>query len=361
VVTIAAARVMPVRLRFAQPVRTARGEFVERASVLLELRDADGVAGYGEAAPWPGFGTESVADAESSLREVQALLENGATEPGCSRPQVDDRLRAAPAARAALQGALWDLAARRAGRPLAAHLAVNVGSTRGGVLHRVPVSALLVGREPDTVRQEAARAQAAGHLAVKLKLGGAQLAEDVARVRAARDALGPGVRLRGDANGAWTVREAFAALEALAPFGLEYIEQPVAANDIAGLAELRRSAIVRVAADESVATEQGLLRLLEAGAADVVVLKPATLGGAARALELAAQANQAGIGVVFTHAFESAIGARHVLHCAAAWGDPQGVHGLQTAGLFTADVAEPVHCKDGWVDVPVAPGLGVSP
>jgi o-succinylbenzoate synthase len=196
---------------------------------------------------------------------------------------------------------------------------------------------------------------------VKLKLGGAPLAEDVARVRAARDELGPGVRLRGDANGAWTVPEALAALDALAPFGLEYIEQPVAANDIAGLAELRRNSGVRIAADESVATEQGLLRLLEAGAADVVVLKPATLGGPARALELAAQANQAGIGVVFTHTFESAIGARHVLHCAAAWGDPQGVHGLQTAGLFTTDVAEPVGCRDGWVETADTPGLGVAP
>jgi o-succinylbenzoate synthase len=361
VVTIAAVRVTPVRLQFAQPGRTARGEFVERASVLLELRDTDGVAGYGEAAPWPGFGTESVAEAESRLREARALLEGGAPEPGRLGPELDDRLRTAPAARAALQGALWDLAARRAGRHLAAHLAVSVGSTHGGTLHRVPVSALLVGREPDAVRQEAARARAAGHLAVKLKLGGAPLAEDVARVRAARDALGPGVRLRGDANAAWTVREAFAALDALAPFALEYIEQPVAASDIAGLAELRRSAIVRVAADESVATEQGLLRLLEAGAADVVVLKPAALGGPARALELAARASQAGLGVVFTHAFESAIGARHVLHCAAAWGDPQGVHGLQTAGLFAADVAEPVRCQDGWVDVPVLPGLGISP
>lgn len=360
-VKIAAVRVTAVRLRFAQPVRTAHGEFSERASVLLELRDPDGVAGYGEAAPWPGFGTEGIAEAESGLRDVRALLTGGALEPGHSMPEVADRLRAAPAARAAVQGALWDLAARGAGRSLAAQLAIGVDPARGDALRRVPANALLVGREPDAVREEATRAQAAGYLAAKLKLGGVQLAEDVARVRAARDGLGPSVRLRGDANGAWNLREAFAALAALAPFALEYVEQPVAANDIAGLAELRRNAIVPVAVDESVATEQGLLRLLEADAADVVVLKPATLGGPRRALELAAQARHAGVGVVFTHAFETAVGARHVLHCAAAWGDPQGVHGLQTAGLFTTDVAEPVHCRDGWVEIPDAPGLGVAP
>lgn len=358
---IAAARVLPVRLRFAQPLRTAQGDFAERTSVLLELRDTDGVAGYGEAAPWPGFGTESVAEAASRLHDIQALLEGGVFEPGYWTPEVSERLRGAPAARAAVQGALWDLTARGAGRSLAAQLAISVGPARGDALRRVPVSALLVGREPDNVREEATRAQAAGHLAAKLKLGGVTLAEDVARVRAARDGLGPAVRLRGDANGAWNLREAFAALAALAPFALEYIEQPVAANDIAGLAELRRNAIVSIAADESVATEQGLRRLLEAGAADVVVLKPATLGGPGRALELASQARHAGIGVVFTHAFESAVGARHVLHCAAAWGDPQAVHGLQTAGLFTTDVAEPVHCRDGWVEIPDAPGLGVAP
>ena len=358
---IAAVRVTPVRLRFAQPVRTARGECVERASVLLELRDADGVAGYGEAAPWPGFGTESVAEAQSSLHDIRKLLEGGELEPARWTPQLADRLRAAPAARAAVQGALWDLAARRAGRSLAAQLAHGAGSGHGGTLRRVPASALLVGREPDTVREEAARARAAGHLAAKLKLGGADFADDVARVRAAREGLGQGVRLRGDANGAWSVRKALTVLRALAPFALEYIEQPVAANDIAGLAEVRRNSGVPVAADESVATEQGLLRLLEAGAADVVVLKPATLGGPGRALQLAAQARHAGVAVVFTHAFESAVGARHVLHCAAAWGDPRGVHGLQTGGLFTADVAEPVHCRDGWVEIPDAPGLGVAP
>ena len=84
---------------------------------------------------------------------------------------------------------------------------------------------------------------------------------------------------------------------------------------------------MRLAADESVATEAGALRLIAAGAADVVVLKPATLGGPARALEIAALRAQAGIEVVFSHTFESAVGARHALHCAAAWGDATAVHG----------------------------------
>jgi O-succinylbenzoate synthase len=166
--------------------------------------------------------------------------------------------------------------------------------------------------------------------------------------------------LRGDANGAWSPAEARRALQALAEFGLEYVEQPVAADAIEALAELRRLALVRVAADEAVATAQGALRLMDAAAADVVVLKPASVGGPMRALEIAVQARRAGIGVVFSHAFESAVGARHALHCAAAWGDASTAHGLCTEGLFATDVANPVVCRDGFAAVGSAPGLGIA-
>jgi o-succinylbenzoate synthase len=352
---------MPVRLRFARPMRTAQGEFAERDTVLLELRDAEGFFGYGEAAPWPGFGTESTEEALASLRAAAQRLPGTAPRPGEWPVVIDSLLAGRPAARAALQGALLDLDARRAGRPLSAHLAARAGSTWGAApLTHVAVSALLSGGDPEALMQEAMLAREAGYRAVKVKVGSAAMPSDVARLRAVREGIGPSVRLRGDANGAWSVRDARAALEAFAPFGLDYVEQPVVAHDIAGLAELRRHAAVKVAADESVASERGLLRLLEAGAADVVVLKPATLGGPERVLELAAQARQHGIQVVFTHAFESAVGARQALHCAAAWGEAEGIHGLVTAGLFEADVAEPPGCHGGSMAVPAGPGLGLA-
>lgn len=357
---VAAARVIPVRLRFAQPLRTARGEFTERASVLLELRDADGVAGYGEAAPWPGFGTETVEEAEAALRAAEHHLAGASLQPGEWPAMLENLLAGRPAARAALQGALLDLDARRARCPLSAHLAARAGSTCGAPLSRVAANALLTARAPEGLLREAVLAREAGYLAVKVKLGGGAVTNDVACLRAVREGIGPSIRLRGDANGAWSVRDAFAALEAFAPFGLEYVEQPVAAQDIDGMAELRRRAAVPVAADESVASEHGMLQLLEAGAADVVVLKPASLGGAGRALEFASRARQAGMRVVFTHAFESAIGALHALHCAAAWGDAEGVHGVATAGLFEADVAALPGCHRGHVEVPAGPGLGVT-
>jgi L-alanine-DL-glutamate epimerase-like enolase superfamily enzyme len=154
---------------------------------------------------------------------------------------------------------------------------------------------------------------------------------------------------------------ATAALDALAPFGFEYVEQPLAAADVEGLARLRVRSPVRIAADEAVTSEQGALRLIELRAADVIVLKPAVLGGAVRALELAGRARDAGIGAVFTHTFESAVGARHSLHCAAAWGDATLAHGLCTDGLFSSDVAAPVACSSGFAVLDGSAGIGVAP
>ena len=358
---LAAARARLVRLRFVRPVRTARGDFAERETVLLELRDADGLPGFGEAAPWPGFGTESAEEAGALLLAAERLLCGPELQPGSWTTELDAHLGGAPAARAAVQSALWDLAARRAGRPLADQFASVAGTMCGEVLRHVPTSALLVAREPGPLREEAARARDSGHRAAKIKLGAASLHDDVARARAAREGLGPAIRLRGDANGAWSLREARRALEALAEFTFDYVEQPIAADDFDGFVELHARAPVRLAADESVATETGALRLLSAGAADVVVLKPATLGGPARALEIAAWARQAGVEVVFSHTFESAVGARHALHCAAAWGDPSAVHGLCTEGLFVSDVAASVTCPGGLAEISDAPGLGITP
>jgi o-succinylbenzoate synthase len=360
-VRLAAARARLVRLRFVRPVRTARGEFAGRECVLLELRDADGVQGFGEAAPWPGFGTESVAEAHARLLAAGPLLPGVSLEPGAWTAALEAHLRTAPAARAAVQGALWDLAARRAGRPLADQLAASGAATAGEVLRVLPTSALLVARDPGALRAEAARAREAGFTAAKIKLGAASLGEDVAQARAAREGLGPAIRLRGDANGAWNRDGASRALDALAPFEFDYVEQPLAAGDLDGLVALRGRVPLRLAADESVADETGALALLAAGAVDVVVLKPAMLGGPARALELAAQARRCGVEVVFSHAFESAVGARHALHCAAAWGDPAAVHGLATEGLFESDVAPPVACPGGRSAITGDPGLGVTP
>ena len=342
-------------------MRTARGEFGERAVVLLELRDSDGLSGFGEAEPSPGFGTETV---ERPLRSWSPPKR--CWVPGTGAGRLDPRTRrdpdGAPAARAAVQGALWDLAARRAGRPLAEELAAVAGPLHGEVLRRVPTSALLVAREPAALREEAARARESGYRAAKIKLGAVPLEEDVARTRAAREGLGPAVRLRGDANGAWDLPAARARRSQRSRSSLSITSnsrsRPATSRDSSSCIALRQCVSRRTSRWPRRRARSACSR---PRAVDVVVLKPATLGGPERALEIAARARQAGIEVVFSHTFETAVGARHALHCAAAWGDPSAVHGLCTAGLFESDVAAPVECPGGLAEVSDAPGLGITP
>lgn len=349
-----------MRLRFARPMRTALGEFFSREIVLFELRDPQGLRGWGEAAPWPGFVAETPADSLASLREVAGRLLGSHVGPK-EQDHIWAPLRDRPAARAAVEGAMQDLAARQEERALRDRLAAGIEAVAAGPpMSRVPLSALLNAESPEAMATEAMRVRDAGFRAAKIKLGAAPLALDLARLRVAREILGPGFALRGDANGAWSSDDALVALASCAKFDLEYVEQPVAAGDLQGLRNLRGRTPVRIAADESIATDAVALHLIEEALVDIVVLKPALLGGASRALEIAGRARRAGIGVVFTHAFESAVGARHVLHCAAAWGDGGRAHGLVTEGLFEQDVAEPVTADAGYAAIGDQPGLGIA-
>jgi o-succinylbenzoate synthase len=182
---------------------------------------------------------------------------------------------------------------------------------------------------------------------VKVAEAGQADADDIARVEAVRDALGPGGRVRVDANGAWSVDHAARMLRTLGRFGLEYAEQPCAS--LAELAELRRRVDVPLAADESVRRAEDPLAVRAAGAADIVVLKVQPLGGVRAALRVAAEC---GLPVVVSSAVESSVGlAAGVALAAALPGLPYDC-GLATMSLLTGDVtAEPLAAEDGTLPV----------
>ena len=203
----------------------------------------------------------------------------------------------------------------------------------------VPVNATVPAVAPGRVPAVLARFPGCTTVKVKVAEGGQSLADDVDRVAAVRDALGPGGRVRVDANGGWSVADATRALGALAPFGLEYAEQPCAT--VAELAALclslaRLRLDVPVAADESVRKAEDPLRVALAGAADVVVLKVAPLGGVHRAL---AVAQGCGLPVVVSSALDTSIGIAAGVALAAALPDLPYACGLAITGLMTDDVA----------------------
>ncbi len=173
---------------------------------------------------------------------------------------------------------------------------------------------------------------------VKVAQAGQDLRDDVDRVAAVRDRLGPTGKVRVDANGAWSVAAAVDALKALSRYDLEYAEQPCASLD--DLARLRRSLAhqgieVLIAADESVRKAEDPLRVAVAGAADVVVLKVAPLGGVAKALEVA---TACGLPVVVSSALDTSVGISAGVALAAALPDLNYACGLATTSLMAADV-----------------------
>jgi o-succinylbenzoate synthase len=222
------------------------------------------------------------------------------------------------------------------------------------VRQRVSVNATVPAVPAERVPEILAAFDAVGTVKVKVAEAGQTLAEDLARVAAVREAL-PAAAIRVDANGGWDVPTAVAALVRLADYGLEYAEQPV--PTIPGLAAVRqelsrRRTSVLIAADESVRKESDPLAVARAGAADLLVVKAAPLGGVRRALSLMAEA---GLPAVVSSALDTSIGIRMGLALAAALPHLPYACGLGTVSLMAGDVV--VHslvADDGGLDVGTA-------
>ena len=270
------------------PMRVKFRRIMERESLLLR-----GPAGWGEVGPFPEYG-----DAEAS-RWLAAAIEAG-----------------------------WE------GFPDPLRPVVPVNAT---------VPAVAAERVPEVL----ARYGRVDAVKVKVAENGQTLDDDAARLAAFRSAL-PDAAIRVDANGGWDVPTAIEALTRLAGVGLEYAEQPVPTID--GLAEVRRALQlagipVLIAADESVRKESDPLKVARAGAADLIVVKVAPLGGVRRALDIVAQA---GLPAVVSSALDTSVGIRAGLALAAALPELPYACGLGTVSLFESDVTtDPLVADDG--------------
>ncbi len=214
----------------------------------------------------------------------------------------------------------------------------------------VPVNATLPAVRPDEIGAVLDRFGATRTVKVKVAERGQTLADDVARVRVVRERLGPAGRIRVDANGGWNVDEAEHAAHALAPFDLEYLEQPCAS--VPELAELRarlKDWQLPIAADESVRKAVDPLAVVAAGAADLLVVKAAPLGGIAASLRIVAAS---GLPAVVSSALDTSVGLAMGARLAAALPDLDYDCGLGTAALLAADVtAHPLVPREGRIPV----------
>jgi L-Ala-D/L-Glu epimerase len=312
---------------FNRPFETARGFIAVRKSWILRLIAADGAEGLGEIALDP---IASAADEERIGQAVREMV--GGLGDGRQLPRPPDS-SAAGIARAAMAGFDEAFAAldRRRPEPGAAKLRMSVA-----------VNATLDIETAVQATEDAVRAVAGGFACLKLKVGAEARAALVERVRAVRSAVGPSISLRLDANCSWDYSMAVGYLDALADFDLEYVEQPLASGDLAGHAALRRNSAVPVALDESVGSETEAADILAARAADVLVVKPARVGGPEAVRRIAAEAAGAGVPVVLSTFFETGVGTCAAVRAAAGLPSvgPERAHGLATAGLLVHDLLE---------------------
>ena len=367
--TITSVTVVPMRLRFHEPFAVTSGVRTHLETVLVRLTFSDGTVGWGEASPDEGVTGESPTACVEALDGVlaEAVMGRGVDDVDALGSSIDDAADGAgPAARAAVDIAVHDAAARRRGVPLWRFLEDRIvagGGTRVGREH-LQVSRVVSMDDPEAMAARAATHVRAGFSTVKLKVGDPRdWRRDVERVGAVRAAVGPDVGIKVDVNQGWrTVEVAVPAVAAMAGSRPLFVEQPVDRRDLAGLAEIRRQVPqVPIMADEAVASVGDLERIVALGAADVVNLKVMRLGGLRAAIAADAVAAAAGMRSQIGTMIESSIGSAAGLHLATALAN---VAFVEMGGplMLAEDPGDLARCYRGeTVTLPDGPGLGVTP
>ncbi len=344
----------PYRLPLRVPYRWSKG--VEHARAGLIVRCAvDGAVGWGECAPAP----HEPVDGPAYAAECRALVAGLDPASDSFLPALDAR-GAGDRLRCGIATAWFSARAAARGQGLAAHLAEVLGGPGRRPAPAVPINELVTDAEPDAAAARALAAQGAGQDMVKVKCTEARDL-DLARVAAIRAAC-PDIGIRIDPNESWSPNWAAEQLNAMAAFGIDYCEEPLPRGTAPQVyASLRQQTAVPIALDDSVRSADHARRIIDLGAADVLILKAPRLGGPDRTLAVIDLAADAGPRVVVTASLETSVGLHAALHLAALLPAPVPPCGLGTARFFAADVAAPPPLVDGAMTLPALPGLGCDP
>jgi L-alanine-DL-glutamate epimerase-like enolase superfamily enzyme len=341
----------PVLMRKTDPTwRFALAASPTTDGFLVTIRSDDDLEGFGYASAIPHIGapTEVVARGLDALGA--ALLGADAEDLAGCLAIVAARDAANPA-RAAMDMALHDIAAKGRGVPLYQLLGTKVRS-------EVAVLRILAIKRPQDMSLAAAGLVAEGYRYLKIKLDG-NVEEDAARVRAIRETVGAHIVLTVDANQSYRVADAIRVAALLEPLGVILFEQPVVADDLAGLAEVSRATSITVEADESAASLDDVRRLVDKRAVGSISLKLPKLGGLRAAAAAAELCRQGGVSCRVGAHVGTRLLAAAALHFAAATAEVGDVAELGEFVRLLDDPAEGLEVDRGRLRVPETPGIGV--
>jgi L-alanine-DL-glutamate epimerase-like enolase superfamily enzyme len=344
-----------ISLPMCKPVIMA-GETVRRAdNMLVRLQADDGSVGWGEAASAPTMTGETCASMVAAVRHLcPALIGRAGDDIEGALAAMDGRMYGNHGAKAAIEIALHDLAGHAGNRPAHALL----GDVRR---RRMTLLGVIGGGDLDGDLRDAAGKKGDGFSIFKIKVGVDTPALDAERTRRICDILRPHALISADANQGFSTGEAIAFVRAVAGCGLDFLEQPVEADDLAGMAAVAAATDIAIGADEGIHCLADIRRHHEHKAARGVSLKAIKLGGLRALVEASRLCDRLGMQVnVSCKTGESSIACAAALHAAAvipglAWGLT-----LTNAGL-TADVtAHPIRVEHGSADILDRPGLGID-
>ncbi len=341
-----------VHIPLSAPISWASGKRSGSTRLICEVTTENGVKGYGETICLLDF--------------VEPVFRNLVKPLGLGRKVTDvERLtraaegagyyhhkRALVFALSALEMAMWDARGKHAG--------LSLHEMWGGAYRdRIEMCAYVYISDPKDVADELIAYRDQGFSSFKLKVG-LDPEQDIALVRTAREVLGPGANLRVDPNGAWTLATAKRMLTKLASYDLQYVEQPLPVEDLAGCAQLRASVSTPICIDEGAYTLQETMAVIRAGAADLVLVDPHEAGGLWACLKVGAVCESTGMHVGMHSGGEFGLTQAAYVHLAASM--PNAKIALDTIYQHHADdiLTERIRFADGHADLPTGPGLGVE-
>ncbi len=347
-----------VPLKKGLTTKTAHGEHVDSAYVMVKVHTDDGIVGIGEATLSPRWSGETSPGCVAVIDELlsPALTGMDPRDVGGCAIRIDRVIKLNPFAKAAVEMALWDIAGKAADAPVFSLLG---GKVRDSLPMKMVVGAFDMSKATDLARQFLD--WGVRHLKVKV---GLDLTEDIARVRAVRELAGSDVTIGIDGNCGWDISTAQKALAALEELDILFAEQPIGTEDARSLAALRQSTSIPLMADESVFTAADAKNLIAVGAVDILSIYPGKNSGILPAMAISNIAQAAGIVCSMGSNLELGVATAAMLHLGVA---AQAIDSEIYPGDFIgplyheADmITEPLELGPVVASVPEGPGLGVE-
>ena len=340
-------------LPLRRPMKTGGSELTAVENIFVRIDTDDGIVGWGEASAAPRMTGETTASIIAAIDYLTPALQG--RDPGDfagNLALMDRHMYGNASAKTALELALYDIAGKHAGKPVAELLGAVVRT-------RMPVLWMLATGETGADIEDGRSKIEAGYTAFKIKVGINPVEMDVERAIAIRAAM-PGVQISADANQGWTVDQAVRFVEGVGG-ALDFIEQPVMGHDLEGMAEVARRASAPIGADEGLHSNADIQRHHDRRAARGGSLKMIKLGGVTRTCEAARMCEALGLSINLAGKIaESSVANAGVLHLASA--APNLNWGLSATQQYldTDVVRNPIKIADGHVERPNGPGLGIE-